>query len=224
MAKQCLDCGKNIPEYMTYCPQCGDKRGIKTTVVKTNTVEPEKEEPGGRCNLITAYIRMFKKYSTMQGRSRRSEYWYVYITDSLIKWVLYFAVLGSREVVEYIPGYYVNSATDTTWAILIIGVIYRLATEWAIICLTVRRLHDVGKRGWWCFLKYLLIGEIVLAIFLAKDSQVGKNIYGPDPKAGERNKDISVNYSSGIGNVPVPNKEIKESEIEIKKPKVIEKQ
>ena len=49
-------------------------------------------------------------------------------------------------------------------------------------------------------------------------------MFGEDPKAQERNTEFRVTYADGIGSVPVPNKEIKESEIEIIKPKVIEKQ
>ena len=195
MAKYCTDCGKSIPEYMRYCPQCADKRGIKTTVVKRENVEQEKEEPCGRCNFITAYIRMFKKFHTAKGRSRRSEYWYIYIIDLIFKYLFatgtIYAINNSREQVELLPGYYAMVSSDTTWLLLVIFVIislvYSLTIKWAIICLTVRRLHDVGKRGWWCFLKLSLIGEIVLAVFLAKDSQVGRNMYGADPKAQERN-------------------------------------
>lgn len=50
------------------------------------------------------------------------------------------------------------------------------------ITVTVRRLHDVGRSGWWWWLHFIpLIGTIVLIIFLVGESQ-GPNQYGPGPE------------------------------------------
>lgn len=55
-----------------------------------------------------------------------------------------------------------------------------LLPTWAV---TVRRLHDVGKSGWWIFISLIpLIGGIWLFILTLTDSQPGDNQYGPNPK------------------------------------------
>ncbi|MBB2988503.1 DUF805 domain-containing protein [Terracoccus luteus] len=51
------------------------------------------------------------------------------------------------------------------------------------LALTVRRLHDTGRSGWWIFLGMIpVIGSIVLLVFYATDSQRGANQYGKSPK------------------------------------------
>ena len=49
--------------------------------------------------------------------------------------------------------------------------------------MSVRRLHDTGRSGWWLLIGLIpIIGVIVLLIFFVLDSQVGTNEYGPSPK------------------------------------------
>ena len=66
------------------------------------------------------------------------------------------------------------------------GIIYSLYTLAVLLpglAVLVRRLHDIGKSGWWIFISLVpLIGSIVLLVFLATDSQPGENQYGPNPK------------------------------------------
>ncbi|WP_407111787.1 DUF805 domain-containing protein [Streptomyces sp. DSM 116494] len=48
---------------------------------------------------------------------------------------------------------------------------------------TVRRLHDTGRSGWWCFIALLpLVGVIVLAVFPATEGNQAGDRYGPDPE------------------------------------------
>ena len=52
------------------------------------------------------------------------------------------------------------------------------------LAVSVRRLHDIGKSGWWLLLWFVpFIGPIVLLIFTLLDSEAGDNQYGPYPKA-----------------------------------------
>ncbi len=47
----------------------------------------------------------------------------------------------------------------------------------------IRRLHDIGRSGWWYLIAFIpIIGAIVLFIWLCKDS-TGDNRWGPNPKA-----------------------------------------
>jgi uncharacterized membrane protein YhaH (DUF805 family) len=48
---------------------------------------------------------------------------------------------------------------------------------------TVRRLHDIDRSGWWIFINLIpLIGAIVLLVFALSEGTPGNNRYGPSPK------------------------------------------
>jgi uncharacterized membrane protein YhaH (DUF805 family) len=50
---------------------------------------------------------------------------------------------------------------------------------------TVRRLHDTGRTGWWILIGLIpVIGGIVVLIFMVLDSEPGANQYGLNPKVG----------------------------------------
>jgi uncharacterized membrane protein YhaH (DUF805 family) len=69
------------------------------------------------------------------------------------------------------------------------GFIYLLYSLFVIIpglAVLVRRLHDVGKSGWWMFIALVpIIGWIWILVLLFTDSNAGENLYGPNPKTGE---------------------------------------
>jgi hypothetical protein len=55
----------------------------------------------------------------------------------------------------------------------------QIIPNWAV---TVRRLHDTNKSGWWVLISLIPFGSLVLLIFLATTGIVGDNDYGPDPR------------------------------------------
>ena len=62
--------------------------------------------------------------------------------------------------------------------------IYSVALLVPGIAVGVRRLHDIGKSGWWLLISFIpLIGGIWLIILMAKEGDHGNNAFGPDPKA-----------------------------------------
>jgi len=50
------------------------------------------------------------------------------------------------------------------------------------LAVTVRRLHDTGRSGWWWLISIVPFGSIVLFVFTVLDSQPGDNQWGPNPK------------------------------------------
>jgi uncharacterized membrane protein YhaH (DUF805 family) len=51
------------------------------------------------------------------------------------------------------------------------------------LAVAVRRLHDIGKSGWWMLISLVpLIGGIWFFILSVTDSQLEENIYGKNPK------------------------------------------
>ncbi|MBM3920822.1 MAG: DUF805 domain-containing protein [Sphingomonadales bacterium] len=66
----------------------------------------------------------------------------------------------------------------------LIGTLYSLAVLLPSLAVAVRRMHDVGKSGW-----FILI-PIYNLILACTDSQVGENEYGSNPKDSVANPDI----------------------------------
>lgn len=118
------------------------------------------------------YLAVLKKYAEFSGRARRKEYWMFALFNFLFSVV--FAYLDRL----------LGTAIERS-GLGILGSLYSLAVLLPWLAVSIRRLHDIGKRGWW-FLVVLIpvIGGIWLFILMVTDSQSGANRYGPNPKAG----------------------------------------
>lgn len=63
--------------------------------------------------------------------------------------------------------------------------LFSLALFIPSLAVAVRRLHDIGRSGWWLLIGLIpLVGAFVLLVFAVQDSQPGSNAYGPNPKTG----------------------------------------
>jgi uncharacterized membrane protein YhaH (DUF805 family) len=61
--------------------------------------------------------------------------------------------------------------------------IYGLAVLIPGLAVSVRRLHDTDRSGWWLLIVLIpLIGAIVILVFMVQDSKLGENQYGSNPK------------------------------------------
>ena len=111
-----------------------------------------------------------KKYACFSGRARRQEYW-LFVLFNFI----------AAFVVGFIGG--VLAGATGVGAFSYLGPIYSLAVLIPGFAVLFRRLHDIGKSGWWWLIAFIpLIGVLVLFIFCCLDSQPGDNDYGPNPK------------------------------------------
>jgi len=103
------------------------------------------------------YLKVLQNYATFSGRARRSEYWYFILFNTLIALAFGF-VCGLMQVPQ-------------------LANIYSLAMLIPTIAVGVRRMHDVGKSGW-----FLLI-PIYNLILACTEGEQHENQYGEDPKA-----------------------------------------
>lgn len=116
------------------------------------------------------------RYAKFDGRATRSEYWYFILFNFIISFI---AVLLDRVVINPMLGATPEQAQQGGFLQIIIA----LALLIPSIALGVRRLHDIGKSGWWILVGLIpIIGFIVLIYFYVQDSQAGNNIYGTNPK------------------------------------------
>ncbi|SFV61680.1 Integral membrane protein [hydrothermal vent metagenome] len=116
------------------------------------------------------------RYAQFDGRASRSEFWYFalfYFLADLVAAVIDAFVLSpmlGMTPEQISQGGYLQM-------ILVLGLFI------PSIALAVRRLHDIGKSGWWYLLVFIpFIGWVVLIYFYVLDSQPGTNQYGENPK------------------------------------------
>ena len=108
---------------------------------------------------------VYSNYAKFDGRSRRSEYWYFTLFTVLV----YIAVLILAQFM------------GRTAMILLYA--FALASLIPGIAVTVRRLHDTDRSGWWILIDLIpLIGAIILIVFLVQEGTGGDNSYGQSPK------------------------------------------
>ena len=108
----------------------------------------------------------FKKYVTFSGRASRSEYWF---------WVL-FTIIGG--IVAGTLDYAIFSDNDFGSPL---DAIFNLICFLPSFAVSIRRLHDIGKTGWWVLIAFTIIGIIVLIVWACQKSDTGPNAYGPEP-------------------------------------------
>ncbi|WP_430510170.1 DUF805 domain-containing protein [Gottfriedia solisilvae] len=141
------------------------------------------------------YFQALKNTFNFKGRARRKEYWMFRLVDFLF--LISFFITGFLVAGEKIPE-----------VVGVIPKIYDVLIFIPYLSVSVRRLHDIGKTGWWVLMLvpskcslYMgidvssrtmtfvsitmlvtsLIGIIILFMFACKDSQKGENKYGFNP-------------------------------------------
>jgi len=113
-------------------------------------------------NMKEAVVSVLSKYVDFSGRARRSEYWYFTLAYAIVS-----IIVG---IIAKVTG------------LNILSTILSLAVLLPSLAVGARRLHDIGKSGWWLLINLTGIGAIVLLIWAVTDSQAGSNQYGPNPK------------------------------------------
>ncbi|MCH1437563.1 MAG: DUF805 domain-containing protein [Flavobacteriales bacterium] len=107
-------------------------------------------------NPINYYLKVWQNYATFSGRARRSEYWYFFLFNIIVSFLV--GIIAVMTGLMILPNLY-------SLAVLIPG-----------IAVAVRRMHDVGKSGW-----FVLVPIYNLFLALSEGDE-GDNPYGPDPK------------------------------------------
>ena len=110
------------------------------------------------------YIGVLKKYAVFSGRAQRTEFWMFVLINLLVSIGL--------NIIDVIIG-----------TAPLLGSLYALGVIIPTLAVSVRRLHDTNRSGWWLLIGLVpLIGLIVLIVFYVQDSDAGSNAFGPNPK------------------------------------------
>lgn len=138
-------------------------------------------------SLIESVKTVFSKYAVFNGRARRSEFWWYTLVVGIVMNVLYFALVvpqmtAAVQAAAADPTATAAPATGGPGAIIVSLV--ALAIFLPSLGVTIRRLHDTDRSGFWYFLQLIpLVGGIILLVFLAQAGTPGPNKFGEDPKA-----------------------------------------
>ena len=110
------------------------------------------------------YLQVLQKYTAFDGRARRKEYWMFTLISGLI-------AIGLVVVESLVggPG--------------ILALLYWLAVLLPSIAVSIRRLHDTGRPGWWLLLGLIpFVGGIIVLVLMVLEGDAEQNEYGPNPK------------------------------------------
>lgn len=109
------------------------------------------------------YVKCLKQYVDFKGRARRTEYWMFVLFNAIFTAIAY--------IIDYAIG------------IEIISTLYSIAMICPGLAVEIRRLHDIGKSGWWLLIVLIpIVGWILYLVWACTDSQSGVNKYGANPK------------------------------------------
>jgi uncharacterized membrane protein YhaH (DUF805 family) len=119
--------------------------------------------PAPSMGMPDAVRTVLTKYADFSGRARRSEFWWFYLAYVIVS--------------------IIASVIDQALGTIILALIVGLAALVPTLAVGARRLHDIGKSGWWQLIGIVpLIGLIVLIVFFATEGHPGANKWGPSPK------------------------------------------
>ena len=110
------------------------------------------------------YMLFWKRWLDFSGRSRRREFWTAMLYNLVISTALSFI-------------------DKMVFGFLLTGLIFIVVSIIPGLALNIRRLHDIGRSGWWLFISLVpIVGGILYLILLFKDSYPGTNNFGPSSK------------------------------------------
>ncbi len=109
------------------------------------------------------YFGALQKYGQFSGRARRKEYWMFILFNIIVACVMagIDGVLGTGGILY---------------------AIYALAVFIPGLAVTVRRLHDTGRSGWWFLLVLIPLVGIAVFVFMCLEGAQEENEFGSNPK------------------------------------------
>ena len=135
-------------------------------------------------NFTQSISTCMRKYVTFSGRATRSEFWWFFLFTVLVNLAatsqassFVHVLFDGQDMTENESSYFLNN-----FFFLYLSTITSLILLLPSLAVAVRRLHDVGRSGWWILIAFTVIGIIPLLIWYVTDTKDEENIYGPNPK------------------------------------------
>ena len=126
------------------------------------------------------YFRVLKEnYVNFCGRVRRKEFWmfHLFVAIFTLLCIILDNILGTVFVIDL--GTVGLISIPVGWLFFLCSIFHFLPS----LSLVVRRLHDVGKSGWWYLIGLIpIIGGVFLIVFLCSEGDKNENKWGLNPK------------------------------------------
>ncbi|MEM9777167.1 MAG: DUF805 domain-containing protein [Chloroflexota bacterium] len=130
------------------------------------------------------YFDAIQNYFNFRGRASRADYWFFVLFNFLVSILVMFvdvAVFGLEAMAE-------------EGAFPLFSVLYSLFIIIPRFSLSVRRLHDTGRSGFWLLINLIpILGQITFFIFTVLPSDLNPNRWGPPP-ASRRKQQAAYSY------------------------------
>ena len=122
-----------------------------------------------KVSFAQSWVLFFRNYANFSGRSSRSAYWFWFLWSVII--TLFIEILRASIGGELSP----VDIIDLVWSLGILVPSFSLAA---------RRLHDVGRSGWWQLIALTIVGIIPLFIWFVSAGDSDTNKYGDNVEQG----------------------------------------
>ena len=130
-------------------------------------------------NFVEAIKSGYQNYVNFSGRSSRSAFWW-WVLFQIIVSILIGVVEGGGS--SQMGG----GLMEASYNAGPIGIIWSLANLLPGIAVSVRRMHDIDKSGWWVLISIIpLVGWIIYIVWACQKGTGGANRFGADPLAGQ---------------------------------------
>ena len=133
-------------------------------------------------NFVQAIKSGFANYTNFAGRSSRSEYWF---------WTLFLLIAGICTSVADLA---IFGNTDLSP----INLIFNLIVAIPGVAVSVRRLHDINRTGWWLLLLLTIVGLLVLIYWSLKAGDTDQNRFGNNPLTRDESDAGTKENSGGV--------------------------
>ena len=147
--KYCTTCGSHVMQNFVKCPNCGGQTWSATAISRPTSYGsgPSTGHTNGtqtqvmpRQGLLQAIPYTARKTFTVSGRASRSEYWCFFLFQTVALAALAFLIVLAA------------ARYDNSSLVILLGILLGCFYVWMTVCgitLTIRRLHDQDRSGWW---------------------------------------------------------------------------
>ncbi|SBS34147.1 Inner membrane protein YhaH [Marinomonas spartinae] len=119
------------------------------------------------------YLVAFKKYAVFSGRSCRKEFWCFVMSNMMLNLLL--ALL-------FFLHSFLSRSLFTVDQFIVVVLAFNLLTLLPTIGVSIRRLHDINRSGWFILLNAIpVFGTLLLIFLLSLEGSIGDNRFGEDP-------------------------------------------
>jgi len=117
-------------------------------------------------DVINSISTCFSKFATFKGKASRKEFWWFFLFITLLTMML--DMWASVQGINHLEDKESYESISNLIALIL---------SIPSIAVGARRLHDIGKSGWWQLLMFTIIGFIPLVIWWARISDENSNKY-----------------------------------------------